>query len=447
MKRLRLLKLFAVNYFQFRPFLLVGVSALFLFSNRLFAQNELTAVIHVHSDFSKGKFSVKQIAEIAREKEIDVVVMTDALVEHYEYGVRPFQGILKKTVERESITRRGIQSYLDALEQVNASESGVLFIDGVSATPFYYWSGSFWKNDLTLNSRGKDMLAIGLGAKESYEKLPVLGLKNSGFTAYDGDQFSAPYQKFVDATKKQGGLVFWSHPNVREKANFETPFFKKKVRLETGNYANDLTGVFGVHGFGVTPVELAEIDVPEKSLISVGRLWDRLLLEYVRGEREKPMWLMGESDYVGITYPKKKLGVLLNQIFVAEKNRAEVLQSIGQGKLYLFMPNDEQTRRVRLKRFWVQNQAGQTVSLGETLQTTSGAEILLEWNFSDGSQDLLEIELIRNGEVLKRWNGAEPGVLTFQDDSLPMGQKSYYRVIARSKKGDRLVTNPIFVAS
>ena len=73
--------------------------------------------------------------------------------------------------------------------------------------------------------------------------------------------------------------------------------------------------------------------------------------------------------------------------------------------------------------------------------------------FSKGSYIIhpsedLEIEIIRNGEIIKEltFSNEKEFDLEFQDDSFPeLSQKSYYRLIFFAGDKTILVTNPIFV--
>ena len=264
------------------------LSALCLcFAFPAFADEQVSAAVHVHSSLSSGKRPISEIAGVAEEYGIDAVVITDLLAERYEYGIRPFEKIIKKTVERDSLLKWGVPRYFQEIEKVNR-EGRVLMIDGTAVTPFYYWTGNLWPGPLVLNGRAKDFLVIGLGDVKKYENLPVLSNGKSRFTAYDGNQFAEPYQDVIKYVNDEGGLVFWSHPHAHESEQYKGPF-GTQIQLFTGEYGEDMFETFDYTGFGVYSAELAQIDTPEfPGLSSANNRWDRLLMEYCRGRRAKP---------------------------------------------------------------------------------------------------------------------------------------------------------------
>ena len=126
--------------------------------------------IHIHSDLSSGVRPITQIAEIAEKQNVRGIILTDLYEEKYEYGIRPLQGILKKTVLRDSIMKSGPEVYFREIERARTFHPNVLIIDGTAVTPFYYWTGNLWPGPLVLNARARDLLILGLKSPSKYEK-------------------------------------------------------------------------------------------------------------------------------------------------------------------------------------------------------------------------------------------------------------------------------------
>ena len=88
------------------------LSSCFLLPSLIHAEDrQLPAAIHVHSNRSSGLRTISEIAKIAEEQGIEAVVMTDLLAERYEYGLRPFEKVIKKTIERDSLQKWGMERY------------------------------------------------------------------------------------------------------------------------------------------------------------------------------------------------------------------------------------------------------------------------------------------------------------------------------------------------
>lgn len=408
----------------------------------------LAVAVHVHSNVSSGAKSIEQIASLAKRQGIDSVIFTDQLSEHYEYGLPPVRSILKTSFSRPSISSLGSKHYLDLIQSAQEKHPEVLLIAGASATPFFYWSGSLFPGPLVLNNRAADLLVLGLQNPNDYERLPVLGRKNSPFNAYSGDQFSRPYQLFIDQTLKQGGLVYWSHPLAAEHLILKEFKFGRDVQLDTPSSANLVQSTFHYTGLGIPAVELAQINAPRSNTTAApGGLWDEILTQYCAGERNNPAWIIGEIDYNGYPRGIHTLDSILNMVSVSSKTTPDVLDSLRKGRSYAIIPGP--SRRLEIEKFAaVDTISGTAVESGGTLPLSKigTPEIYFSGHFSDrtpGSK--LKILLIKNGLVLQIWEETAPFHIIYRDTENTQAGKSYYRFIVTSEdSSDKLLTNPIF---
>ena len=53
----------------------------------------------------------------------------------------------------------------------------MLILEGAEVAPFYWWSGSIFKKNISLNDWSRHLLVIGLKKEEDYRHLPVVGNK------------------------------------------------------------------------------------------------------------------------------------------------------------------------------------------------------------------------------------------------------------------------------
>lgn len=163
---------------------------------------------------SGDEYALEQIAKIAKEAGISLVVFTDRDQMKWVYGLWPLRNIIKKSVEQNSIFKYGIKNYLTQIEELNHKFPGLIFVPGTESAPFYYWQGSALKSisaqreyaqyqgDIkqilrefrkTINARRKragfllnkeylkmynwhrHILTVGLENPEDYRHLPVIG--------------------------------------------------------------------------------------------------------------------------------------------------------------------------------------------------------------------------------------------------------------------------------
>ncbi len=136
---------------------------------------ELRAAIHISSIISGGRLSPTQVAEIAKENGIDVVVFTERDLMRWEYGQWPFRKAIGKRVEHGSIAVYGAKRFITTIENLRGQFPQMVFIHGAESAPFYYWTGSPYRKNLEMYDWHKHLLTIGLEKPEDYENLPVIG--------------------------------------------------------------------------------------------------------------------------------------------------------------------------------------------------------------------------------------------------------------------------------
>ena len=63
------------------------VSFFFLFNFSLWAEElqQIPSAVHIHTQWSSGKFSAEEIIQLAKEKEIPILFFTDSALRRWEY--------------------------------------------------------------------------------------------------------------------------------------------------------------------------------------------------------------------------------------------------------------------------------------------------------------------------------------------------------------------------
>ncbi len=456
----------------------------------------LTGAVHVHSsDFSSGDHTLSDLVDMARKRGLNVIVLTDHDRIALSYGIPPFQNLLSLHLSRNSILKQGARKYLEAVNKINAENPDMILIPGIESAPFYYWTGSIRKGDLTSHGLRKHIHVIGLTNPEDIEHLPILEngfstnyvmkllprfllflgiillslvlitwkgiyktsgwiflvlavlgaldahpFKSSLFDPYHGDQGAAPFQEVIDYADSHGGMTFWAHPEANYGFSETGPnkkilgFKIPKVFMETEKHPSDLIKTDGYTGFESLYGDTIHATEP-------GKEWDQALIRYCEGGRKKPVW-----GLCGLDFHKQGQNswAYLDRgetvFWVQEKTREEVLDAMRNGRMYAVYQGGD--GKIRLNSFSLASQDGESTISGGTVDTRGEPlNLHLAVTFSDAAQVPVKIEIIDSGKTIYTLEGKTP--LNATQDITPSRAKGYVRAVVRADKY-QIVTNPIF---
>jgi hypothetical protein len=477
-----------ISLFSILLFLLL----LNLFPTSSYAKFEqLDMVLDVKSRFSDGCSSIQELASLAQHRGINVMIFSDHYKDSIEYGIAPFEKILKSKSERPSVSFSGINTYLSEISQNNKTFSNVLLLSSVESAPFYYWTGNVFQQNLVAQNWNKHLGIIGLENPNDYEGIPILHgnfskryvgqakigfvisgalffisiiliiffrekypksvylllfftillllnnhpFKSSPFNPYNGDQKTAPYQEVIDYVTDRGGMVFWNH--------IETDFpdesrGENSKHTQTPPHPTDLLFTKSYTGFqsvNDTPVNAT----------NPGREWDQTLMQYMSGQRDRPVWGYGANDFHCEGQDGHKLGGVRTIALVSENSDRDVFNALRTGRMYA-VRNAAEDERLSLDEFSIGDRIqGNKATLGQELETTSYPEINIEISSTENSFEMVDLTLIRNGEVIKKETASLPYQLRWRDVDVDRRGMVYYRLKAESGPSDMLMSNPIFV--
>lgn len=448
---------------------------------------QLPGVMHVHTTYSSGRYSIEDLIAKADEKKLGVLFLTDHDQVVMEYGLLPLRHLVKKREERNSVHRAGPEAYLSEIKRLNTQQESVIIIPGVQSSPFYYWEGSPFGQGLTAYGYRKELLLIGLTAPDDYDGLPQLHggfstryvrdllprfivffavlllsvyllfqkgkfkiggsvmallsialminhhpFKSSRFDPYHGDQGTAPFQEVIDYTKSRGGYVFWAHPESNYSKNGVQ---MGPIQMITEPYPDVLIDSKHYTGF-------AAIYGDTSSAANVGMHWDQILIDYCRGRRNQPVWAIAGSDF-----HQEQKGFELDTfqtIFLVDDQRSQdVLQALERGRLYAVRKFKDS--RLSLDQFKItDNRSGNIAIMGEEINVKGSPIVEGRISTLDQSRQDIKISIIRDGKQNWTFEGQTP--LDFQlVDQAGWRGKSFYRLDVKSKTGGYLLSNPIFV--
>lgn len=384
----------------------------------------MPGIIDVATEVSNGIYSIKKIAELARTRGIKVVIYADHFLERIEYGIPPFRNIIKKTIKMRCIKEYGIEKYISEIDRVNRLFPDMLLIPGCEVRPIHYWTGSAIKKSLVLHNMQKKFLIIGLGAEE-LGKLPIIGNVRLSYDQYHGDPGYTPYQDVIDYTIDNNGVIFWTLPEAGAEEK------RGGIVIKMPPHPESLLKTHGYTGFGIIYEGMKKIGIP-------GGIWDAILKEYMEGQREKPIWAMGEIDYHYEGDAGRKRIETVQTVFLVKKfDKESVINAMRKGRMYAM--NRTREHALSLDEFSINGKA----CMGDEIKISSTP--VLRFRLSSGLDSIkVTVKIIRSGEVVRVFNLITPVEVQFKDEYFKPGKWAYYRLAIRGE-GCRVFTNPIFV--
>lgn len=381
----------------------------------------VTVALHAHSRYSdNGVLSLEQLAERARTSGVRVVITADHDRQQCAYGIGPLRRWLNKSYRARSVTAAGARAYFSHIERVNEKHPDVLLIGGVETTPLYWWEGSLFKKDLTLRDWHKHMVITGLPTPEAYECLPLVG-NGSRFDQYHGSQGEKPYQAIIDYVNRHApetGIVFWAHP---EAPDYARPVRHGRIFLHTSPYAASLRGTHDYTGFSL-------FQEGNKTVGTVGGLWDQMLTDYCRGARDKPVWAAAELDFRDDGYLNTWMDSFTNTLMLDMRERvtpSTVFRALRAGRFYC-------TATPR----------GRAPIVLDSYALRRG-HLSLRVRTRDNSRTAVTVTLIREGTVIAERTAQTPASVRFPAPPRA-DRKTWYRVVITTPERGAIITNPLF---
>lgn len=401
---------------------------------------------HMHTTRSDGSGSIADIKATALSRGLDAVIITD----HCKDLTKP---------EWDSLVA----------ESATASDSTFLVLPGFEVTG----SDGMFNRD-HINAIGVNDPFVG---NDTDELCPEEVWESPLNPAGTGPMYPENLRKWVDYIHSQGGLAIHNHPSgttrldygVKHMEIYNQGHVDDVVGYATAlGYPSDLAWQLGItfNNFAIygerdvnmpvpfpgfpTPIPLRIglwyatanyippyigqwLGAPEAPLSS----WDELLLAYVEGIVETPIFGLANSDAHNTGDPDSTVGLAKNGVYVKELSKRELLKAIKAGRSFAttgpslaFDVNGEQ--------------------MGDTASVKSGkAKINLSANSESTSGILVKIDIIKNGAIWQTINPYSPIYTnSLLDDSV--SEDGYYRVEVTSLDLSTGIyhfawSNPVFV--
>jgi hypothetical protein len=445
---------------------------------------QLRGVMGVPSAFSRGGESIEAIARRAVAQGIDVLVMGDDYLLRVDYGIPFLRNLVRFGHERRSLaTAEDLENYLDEIRRVDELFPELVLIDGVAATPFYFWSTDWGERRLNLRGWDRRLMVVGLGETEAYARLPVMGsgelevwhwtgllavwpllgllygwvarrrhpaglryavvvvsavclidnfpFKVALWDAHSGRLGLAPHQYFIDDQSRTGGMVFWLPPGMGPVPEAVKSLDERvEIMARPSRRSGEIAHTYGYTGF-------AALRGGERIAVEAKGEWDRALGQFLRREREGPVWGMG---HVGLEGGEGQAEGVQTVFLVRERGPEGVLEAMRSGRMYAVGEGEE---RLVLDLFHVETEFDRAEA-GEEVLGRHRPRVSAKISSASGQEGAIQVQLIRSGEVVARVSGKTPLELNHIGTAVQPGAKLYYRLLVNGDAGE-LVSNPIFV--
>ena len=475
-----------------------------IFIQQLSAHNyvRLKAGIHFDSQVSGGKYSLEELAYIIGNSDLDVAIITDHDNMEVKYGPSFFRNAFHFKVARNSVTKLGFNTYIDKINGLNEFYSDVEIIPGIEAVPYYSWQGHISSGNLTLKNWHRHLLVFGFDDVLTFKNLPsikkgfpltnsvltnlgknffyyvfilliftltlyvlLLILKRqqisftkiillliffyliivefpyikSNISPYEPSSSKTAYQTFIDYVNQNNGLVYWAHPESEYSADITLPipFLEQAIQVDTDQYTDLVYSTQNHDGFAVFWEGIKILGKP-------AGIWDLSLKEYINGERNQPLFVLGELDFEE-TNDLSLINETNTFIFAKNPSRKAIFDAFRQGRMYTtrsFLGN-----KLTLSDFTAYNLKDETSAfIGETLTVKKdpvAIHIKAEALNFDQAQTLT---LYRNEIPIKEFSFKDSLDEWVVDKNYPENKNFFYKLYG-GKDWINLVTNPIFVSN
>jgi len=439
---------------------------------------ELKTGAHIHTEFSHGdKQTIEQVLQRASEKKLDAVMLNDTFILKFEYGIRPFENVLKVSAARKSILKEGPRKYIKTINTLRKKYPGIVIVPGAEAAAFYRLEGDPLKK-LVIQDWHRHMLIFGLEKPSDYAALPVLGNSKSypwswkllaaalalalalwflwprlgrkgriaagisgalGFyllypfaaprwSPYSDKTPWEPYRELVSYAQGKGALAFWAHP---EAPNWLQPQrVAGPLHVASDKYADGLAQVPEINGFAVFMEGY-------KQMLQPGGQWDAALLDYTDGKRRVPPWALAELDYVSPGYMSTDIDSAYMLVSAEERTPQALLDGLRRGSFQSVMGSD--SGAMRLSKW--EMRAASTATAGQELEITDHLTLAAGLEKSSGTMSGAELSVVCDGELVSRQTLKFPSEI--RADYTPRKDRGYCRVYAQHINS-MVSSNPIF---
>ncbi len=433
-------------------------------------------LIDVRSNHSDGAHDFKTLIKLAEQRHLDVLSFNEH--DHFtiRLGLEPIPWLIHYSQAHPSLYESGLSTFFEDLKQARAS-TALTIMAGTESTPGYDWQGLPFK-DLSLNNAERHIITLGAYKPEQIKALPsyqlthAQGLKSLSLVFWFTFIFLLI---FILLRKRKRGvalllagsfIAFMSTWLMQKNTNADHDFLRTAneqglftIWAHPGTLSGVRDGPMGVL-LNTPPYNAHIFDEPADAFAAVygdtdqntvaGGLWDRYMMNYMRGYVAKPMWATAAGDFHEEGAANEFLGNFPMDVWATSKKEEDILDALRHGHMAAWHMNKAQNLSLStlslaytdpLSHEQKHMLAGDEASISPNITLTVG----LEERGTPSSLSSLHGQWIIDGSIYQRvrLNIHDQAVQT-STLSLPKG-KHVIRFQIPSQQGIRLETNPFLV--
>ncbi|MDQ7004706.1 MAG: hypothetical protein Q9N67_07245 [Ghiorsea sp.] len=436
----------------------------------------LRVLIDVRSNHSDGAHDFSTLIQWAKQRHIDALTFTEHDRFTIRLGLEPMPLWIGYSQEHPSLYLSGVDAFFRDIHRAQ-EEANITIMAGTESTPGYYWQGIPFKN-LSLHDVEKHFITLGAQKPEHIQGLTSYTLThaygNKGLSlifwfvlifillrmlirqrkrslalflvisvvAFVSTWFIKPGihsdQDFMQSATEQGLFTIWTHPGTLSGVR-EGPM---GVLMTTPPYNK--------HIFDVPADAFAAVYGDTDTNTAPFGLWDKHLMDYMKGYIAKPMWGVAAGDYHEEGQANEYLGNFPMDIWAESNSEVDILAALRQGRMTAWHMNKQQNLSVHTLSLTsfdpVSNQPVQLFT-GDKAATVADIQLSIgiEERGKNSSLTRLSGQWIINGQVHEKVTVPISSTqMMVSKLHLPLG-KYVIRFQIPAQQGIRLETNPFFV--
>jgi len=432
-------------------------------------------LIDVRSDHSDGKHDMAMLIELAKKRGIDALAFTEHDRYSIRFGIDPMPNILGYSMQHPSLYVTGLNNFFSDLNRQRNLHSDIQLFAGTESTAGYTWSGIPFKN-LALHNAERHLITLGIEKPEQVEglssydlrhayghraislafwcglifilmiifmrrrKRPVALLLMASFIAFLTSWLMKPAidpdVDFIDTAHEQELFVIWTHPGtlsgVREGPmgiHLDTPPYNQRVFKEPT--ADAFAAVYG--------------DTDQNTI--AGGLWDRYMMDYMRGYHAKPIWAVAAGDYHEEGMANEYLGNFPMDVWSKTAKSKDILTAMRQGHMAAWgMTKD---KNIAIQALYLEDANGLRLLPGDEAKVQPPLHVVaVLTDVTQSSKKHISFkefkgEWIVDGNIVKT-ELLQVNAKQAQLIPLPVG-KGAHVIRLQIKQGLRMVANPFLV--
>jgi|GEM_PF-2093787 len=341
-------------------------------------------LIDVRSTHSDGKHDMDMLIGLAKKRGIDALAFTEHDRYSIRFGIDPMPNILGYAMQHPSLYVTGLDYFFSDLNRQRAQHPEIQLFAGTESTPGYTWSGIPFKN-LTLHNAERHLITLGIEKPEQVEGLSSYDLRHAygdrtislafwcglifiliiifmrrrkrgmalllmaSFIAFLTSWLMKPTidpdMDFINTAHKQNLFVIWTHPGTLSGVRkgpmgiqLDTPPYSQRVFKDPT--ADAFTAVYG--------------DTDQNTV--AGGLWDRYMMDYMRGYHKKPLWAVAAGDYHEEGMANEYLGNFPMDVWSNTAKSHDILTAMRQGHMAAW--GMQKDKNIALKALYLEDANG-----------------------------------------------------------------------------------------